>query len=90
MKGDGRIFQRHRRADCPNRGKEESIAKCECSWWIAYYRAGKEVRESAKSEKAAKDLLKQRRAEIFAGARTSALKRRRRPSRSSSTRSENT
>jgi integrase len=67
MKGDGRIFQRHRRADCPNRGKEESIAKCECSWWIAYYRAGKEVRESAKSEKAAKDLLKQRRAEIFAG-----------------------
>jgi integrase len=70
MRGDGRIFPRHRAADCPNRGKpeDEATAKCSCPWWVAYYRAGKEIRESAgNSEKKAKDLLKKRRAEIYGG-----------------------
>src|SRR5262249_38688939 len=38
MRGDGRIFQRHR-ADCPRNG-------CDCVWWIAYCNNGKEIREA--------------------------------------------
>jgi integrase len=61
MRGDGRVFQRHR-CSCP---KSED---CGCAWWIAYCNHGKEVREAGgRTEKKARQKLRKRLGEVGAG-----------------------